>query len=259
MTSGLMRLKVHTRTTADGEQKPSLDGAVFCERQERFLGLDECLECTHSYGIDRTERDVFLICCTPEAGRSSVAPAPSSSEPEYQANEEAVSTIMVRDVFCIGPKVGVEELAAVLLSRNISGVPVVDAQGKPIGVVTKTDLLRLIADQRDDGSSQTLLVRVKEGTAFEIGAGFRVDAFAGYTVEDIMTPLVFSLHHESSIARAAAMMAFEGVHRVPIVAEDGRVVGLLSSLDVLRWFARASGYVIPDHTNLGAKSRPSQS
>jgi CBS domain-containing protein len=262
MASRLSRLKVHTRTTAAGKDKPALDGAVFCEREQRFVGLADCLECTKSYGIDRTERDVFLICSAPQqdADRvSSVAPPNRAGTVGAAAHEEPVSCIMVRDVFCVGPGVGVEELAAVLLARNISGVPVVDDAGKPIGVVTKTDLLRLVADQRDDGVSQTLMVRVKEGTAFEIGSGFRVDAFAGYTVHDIMTPIVFSLHHESSIGRAAAMMAFEGVHRVPIVAEDGRVVGLISSLDVLRWFARASGYVIPDHGNLGDESRPIQS
>jgi CBS domain-containing protein len=40
-------------------------------------------------------------------------------------------------------------------------------------------------------------------------------------------------------------MAFEGVHRLPVVSDGGEVVGILSALDVLRWFGRRAGYLIP--------------
>ena len=41
-------------------------------------------------------------------------------------------------------------------------------------------------------------------------------------------------------------MAYEGVHRLPVVSDDGRVVGLVSSIDVLAWMGRHSGYVLPE-------------
>jgi predicted transcriptional regulator len=55
----------------------------------------------------------------------------------------------------------------------------------------------------------------------------------------------FSLTESASIARAAALMSFEGVHRVVIIDVSGVVVGVLSSLDILRWVAQSSGYVLP--------------
>ena len=61
-----------------------------------------------------------------------------------------------------------------------------------------------------------------------------------------MSPVVLSVHESCNIGQAAALMAFEGVHRLPVVGDLGEVVGILSSLDVLRWFGRRSGYLIPN-------------
>ena len=57
-----------------------------------------------------------------------------------------------------------------------------------------------------------------------------------------MTPVAFTLEETAPLAYAAALMATEGVHRLPVVALDGKVVGILSSMDVLRWMAEASGF-----------------
>ena len=40
-------------------------------------------------------------------------------------------------------------------------------------------------------------------------------------------------------------MALEHIHRLPIVTDDGRVAGIVTSIDVLRWLARQDGYVVP--------------
>lgn len=57
--------------------------------------------------------------------------------------------------------------------------------------------------------------------------------------------MVFTLPESASLSKAAALMAFEGVHRLPILSNDGKVVGILSALDVLRWLAKQQGYVVP--------------
>lgn len=135
---------------------------------------------------------------------------------------------MTTDVVCVSPDLPVEALAMLLLERGIGGVPVVDGDGVPIGVVSKTDL-----------------VRARRGL-FD----------AGTTVGDIMMALAFTLPAHESIARASALMAFEGVHRIPVVSDEGKVAGLLSSLDVLRWLARHDGYLgqVPGAARDGARS-----
>jgi CBS-domain-containing membrane protein len=59
-----------------------------------------------------------------------------------------------------------------------------------------------------------------------------------------MTCTAFCLAETESIARAAGLMAVEGVHRVPVVGRRGMVTGVVSPLDVMRWLARQHGYPI---------------
>jgi CBS-domain-containing membrane protein len=125
-----------------------------------------------------------------------------------------ISEIMAKDVVAVRPELRIEDLEELLLARGISGAPVIDDLGKPIGMVSKTDLLQ----QRggDDGGR----------------------------VRDIMTCTAFCLSETESIARAAGLMAFEGVHRIPVVGRRGMVTGMVSPLDVMRWLARQHGYPI---------------
>lgn len=118
---------------------------------------------------------------------------------------------MTANVVCVRAGLSVDALSALFLERGVSGAPVVDDHGHPIGIVSKTDLVQ----QYHDASPPP-------------------HATAG----DIMMPLVFSLPPEATITRAAALMACEGVHRVPIVSADGQIVGLLSALDIVRWVAQ---------------------
>jgi CBS domain-containing protein len=114
----------------------------------------------------------------------------------------AIEEVMTREVVCVTEELSVEALGTLLLERGIDGVPVVDAQGFPLGVVSKTDLLR---DR------------------------------AGATVGQIMTRTAFTLPETSPIGDAVTLMAVEGVHRVPAVDQEGRVTGVVSTLDLLHW------------------------
>jgi CBS-domain-containing membrane protein len=127
-----------------------------------------------------------------------------------------VSEIMSGTVVHVKPDLGLDALEELLLSHSISGAPVVDDHGRPIGIVSKTDLLR------------------RNGSA----TGPRA------TVRDVMMRTAYCLGENEPIARAAGLMAFEGVHRVPIVDHNGAVIGVVSPLDVMRWLARQHGYPI---------------
>jgi CBS domain-containing protein len=59
-----------------------------------------------------------------------------------------------------------------------------------------------------------------------------------------MTPVVFAVPENAPIEKAAALMAFEGVHRVPVVSSAGQIVGILSSLDIISWLAERTGWLV---------------
>ena len=100
-----------------------------------------------------------------------------------------------------------------LLARRVRAVPVVDRDGRPIGVVTAADLLR----GPTTGS-----------------------------VAEVMTHNVLALPITAILTQAAALIAYEGVSEIVIVDLHGRVAGLLGALDITRWCARAAGYLV-DH------------
>lgn len=60
-----------------------------------------------------------------------------------------------------------------------------------------------------------------------------------------MVCISFMLAETVSLSRAAALMAYEQVHRLPVVSTERRVVGVISALDVAGWLARNDGYVVP--------------
>lgn len=150
-----------------------------------------------------------------------------------------VAAIMTRTVYCVEPDVGVDLLARLFAEHGVSGYPVVDEAGRPIGVVTKSDLLRHLHER---GIDLVQLRADESATLAELGRGFHPVALDGTTVKDLMMPVVFALGHDDQIAKAAALMAGERVHRLPILDESGRVCGVLSSLDIVRWFANLAGY-----------------
>lgn len=169
---------------------------------------------------------------------SGQAPGPAERTP--------VSEVMTKHPVCVPPDLGIEALTTLFLERGISGAPVVDSTGRTLGIVSKTDVLRDYADRGDTGEMGKPALS-SGGIVAELDRGMHIERRKDATVRDVMTPLAFTLPETASIGRASALMALEGVHRVPVVSEAGKVVGILSALDVLRWLAHSEGYSVPDH------------
>lgn len=127
-----------------------------------------------------------------------------------------VRWIMTRDVICARENLDVDTLVELVLNHRIGCVPIVDATGLPIGMITK----------------QALVEHVLRAP------GHALD------VKHLMTPLAVTLDEHASVARAAAMLATENIHHVPVVSENGQVVGVISSSDIVRWLAANDG-VLP--------------
>jgi CBS domain-containing protein len=242
-------LDVHARLTLHGDGRVCRHATVHCPLRECSLDLDECAKCGHCSGLsfDSSHQQSYVMCAAaPEQGLEvSVVPAPCRVSVRAGATEMPITAIMTRDVVCVSPDVSVESLTSLFLSRDFSGAPVVDDTGKPVGVVSKTDILRSEQDQGDTGESEWPRGGGAERVEAALKSGFHLHRLARETVADIMTPIAFALPENASIAQAAALMAYEGVHRIPVVSNSGSVVGLVSSIDVLRWIGQANGYLVP--------------
>lgn len=241
------RLAVRVRRTEHGDGESLLDLTVFCPLRGHTMSLDDCGSCERCEGLtlESGSNQAFLRChCRPQPEEGGTVNSRHRDESRSSANQTLISEIMTADVICVSPDLAVEALTAMFLERNISGAPVVDDAGRPIGVVSKTDLVREQQDAGDDQELERLVIR-RQGYEVELGPGFHTERITRATVGEIMMPIAFTLPETASVSRASALMALEGVHRLPVVSEDGKVVGILSAMDILRWLAETEGYLVP--------------
>jgi CBS domain-containing protein len=138
-----------------------------------------------------------------------------------------VSTIMSRDAITVRSGTSVEGVAELMLSRGLSRLPVVDSDGRMIGMISKTDLVQRAQDGDTDEESRAPLAGVQ---------GMHVHGEPA-AVDEIMTPAVTSIVQTESIQRAAELMAGAHIHGLPVVDGSGQLAGFVSSMDVLGWLA----------------------
>lgn len=138
-----------------------------------------------------------------------------------------VSSIMSREVITVRSGTSLESVAELMLSRDLSRVPVVDYEQHLLGMVSKTDLVRQTHDAADTQ---------EEPPRGEQMRGFQLHA-KGASVDEVMSRSVMAVGETASVQRAAELMAAAHVHGLPVVTVSGRLVGFVSSMDVLGWLA----------------------
>ncbi|WP_437682191.1 CBS domain-containing protein [Sorangium sp. So ce131] len=232
----------------------SMVATVYCPVQERSAALTECQACQrfHALHAEAGARATSVVCQPGQAAADGSAASAAREDGGLLRDmdrpldpEAPLAEVMTRNVICVRPDVDLDQIVALLVRHGINGMPVVDEAGKPVGMVSRADVLRAAQERGDTAEAARVTARLGDGALLEIEPGLRVLEPVQITASDVMTPVVVKLHESASIRQAAALMAYEGVHRLPIVSDDGKVVGILSSLDVLRWFARRCGYLIP--------------
>ncbi len=143
--------------------------------------------------------------------------------------------VMNPEVLAVRDDRTVADLADFLVDNEISGAPVEDAEGRLIGVVSLTDVARVLGghDQAviDHPQPEYYLRGWEDRFNPEDVAGLRV-AESDLTVGEIMTPKVFAVEDEMPISKVAEKMIHGHLHRL-LVTRDRKVVGIISTSDLL--------------------------
>ena len=116
------------------------------------------------------------------------------------------SDIMQREVLATTPRASVRDIAAQLVLNGISGMPVAERAGTVLGVITEADILESLM----------------EGKKLE-----------KLTAADIMSEEPITVDIETSVEEVIKILNEEGIVRVP-VTEKGKLVGIISRIDVIR-------------------------
>jgi CBS domain-containing protein len=149
-------------------------------------------------------------------------------------DELRVRDIMQTEVITVGPATTVRELADTLAKHKISGVPVVDAPGLVVGMVSEADVILQDADLHFPYYIQFLdsIIYLQSFGRFEE----RFRKMFGSKVKDVMSGEVVSIAPDASVHDAATLMADHKVNRLPVV-EDGRLVGIVTRGDIVQAIA----------------------
>jgi predicted transcriptional regulator len=121
--------------------------------------------------------------------------------------------IMTRNVYTISPQASVQEVAQLLVQKSISGVPVIDKDGKIIGIITSADIIGKVNRE-------------------------------GLCVADIMTPELIFVDEETRVGEIAMLLVERNIKRVPVM-RNGKLVGIVCRADIVH--AVAQGHLIIRH------------
>jgi CBS domain-containing protein len=135
-----------------------------------------------------------------------------------------VSDVMTRTTVTIGPDEPLHRAASLMIEHRVSGLPVM-ADGELVGVLTEADFLRLRT-----GRSRRWLDSVLRSTG-------QIDQAS--LVRDAMSDSPVTIAPDRTVADAARLMLDAEVKRLPVVADDGRLLGIVSRADVLRSYVRS--------------------
>jgi CBS domain-containing protein len=144
--------------------------------------------------------------------------------------KHTVAEVMTREVVSVRASTGYKEIVETLANHSVSAVPVVDDEGRVLGVVSEADLLYKTEYADHPHPSSRLWERKRVRAAR--------DKAAADTAEDLMTAPAVSIGPRDRISAAARLMDAEVVKRLPVVDEHGQLVGVVSRGDLLRLYLR---------------------
>jgi CBS domain-containing protein len=145
-----------------------------------------------------------------------------------------VKELMTRDVRTVAPHTPLKQVAAILAQHRISGLPVCDADGRVVGVVSEADILYKQQARRERSGP---LAWLADGGAQEAAA-----KRAAYTAGETMSEPPVTIGPDRSVAEAARLMIERKVNRLPVVKGD-ELVGIVTRSDVVRAFTRSDAEI----------------
>lgn len=153
---------------------------------------------------------------------------PNRMTPPLMLHARAAADLMTTNPQSLRRDATVAEAAAFLSTRGFGAAPVIDEAGRPVGVVSRTDLLH------HHGQRAVRLLAAPLGRGGEGGP----EPGGETPVRSVMTPAVFCVHADTPAAKLVEKMLALNVRRLFVVDDEGVLVGVVSAFDVLRGLGR---------------------
>jgi len=136
-----------------------------------------------------------------------------------------VEEIMTKEVITVSPNTPLKTVGEIFKEKRISGLPVVDEKGVIVGIITLTDLMKILSNIYRWKQLEKSSPELKLSEMFEIEK-------SNARVKDFMSRNVVTLCETDSMDEAARKMFISGVHTLPVV-RDGKIVGVIGKRDLV--------------------------
>jgi len=148
-------------------------------------------------------------------------------------SENTAKDIMTTKVITISKDTTIGELSRILLKNKISGLPVVDDEGKLIGMVTDADIITEDMEPMFPIYFDPLIISYAFIENFE---KYQKDAkeYLETKVEEIMAKRVKSVKKETPVSEIARIMVKDKINRIPVIDEKNKVIGIVARADILK-------------------------
>jgi CBS domain-containing protein len=143
--------------------------------------------------------------------------------------------LSIRDAACV------REAVAFLTDRRISAAPVINDAGRPVGVVSEADILRYDREHVEHlhpVPDYYLRSELMLDSGERLPDAFEVEVADDTTVGDIMTPIIFSVKPDASMEEVVEQLVTRRIHRLFVVDDGGFLIGVITTLDLLRRLRR---------------------
>ena len=171
-----------------------------------------------------------------------MAPQIERSSASLVLQAQTAADLMTSNPISIRSDALLNEAAAFLIAKEISGAPVVDPAGRAVGVISHTDIVRFASETSAKQAAETEYYRDVDRRCppglREIVSGSRARSAR---VCDVMSPTVIEVGHRDTALSAVAKMVALKIHRLFVVDEAGTLVGVVAALDVLKHLHRPTG------------------
>jgi CBS domain-containing protein len=146
-----------------------------------------------------------------------------------------VKEIMVKDVTSISPETGADEALDLLQKMQISGLPVIDENGKLVGMFTEKNILSYILPSYIEKVGRFIYEENPKSTKKKFMELNKIK------VRQLMRKDVVTTTEDTTVCEAARVMLTQKARRIPVVDKSGKVVGIVARCDILKVFAKEAG------------------
>ncbi|MBD2137318.1 CBS domain-containing protein [Anabaena sp. FACHB-1237] len=148
---------------------------------------------------------------------------------------KTVAEVMSSDPISVAPQTPLKEAIKILAEKHISGLPVIDDTGKLVGIISETDLM-----WQETGVTPPAYIMLLDSVIYlQNPATYERDLHKalGQTVGEVMSKNPLTISPDKSIKQAAKFIQDHKVHRLPVIDNTGKVIGILTRGDIIRAMA----------------------